>query len=252
MFTSERHEEILRRLHRDGKVKVKTMSELFGVSEDCIRKDLRQLEKQGLLRREYGGATALVQVFPRNVGSRKDKEAEAKQEIAQKAYDLIEDGETIFLDISTTNIYLAQRLASGKKRCIIVSNMIDILQILAKNPLLSVIGTGGNVNQELNGFVGAMTIQIIEKHHFDRSFIGTLGVDAAFSSLMTFDLEDGLVKECVISHSTLSYVCMDATKFYRSGNYSYAPLSAVDTLICDSHLDGKMKKKLKESKINFL
>ncbi|NBK98051.1 MAG: DeoR/GlpR transcriptional regulator [Erysipelotrichia bacterium] len=252
MFTRERHEQILYKLQVEGKVKVKELSEMFLVSEDCIRKDLKQLEEAGHLKRAYGGAIATSPSLIRDVFARKDKDAEVKKEIAKKAYDLIEDKETIFLDISTTNIYLAQLLAAGKKSCIIVSNMIEILQILAKNPLLNVIGTGGKVNVELNGFVGAMTLNVIKQHYFDRCFIGTLGVDESFSQLTTFDLEDGLVKAAAIANAKTKYVVMDAHKFASCGNYKFAKLQDIDLIITDSKIDTKSKKKLKETKINYI
>lgn len=252
MFTSERHEQIINKIQEEGKVKVKELSEIFGVSEDCIRKDLKQLEAKGHLKRVYGGAIASDMDLIRNVFARKDKDATVKKEIAQKAYELIENGETIFLDISTTNIYLAQLLAAGKKSCIIVSNMIEILQILAKNPLLNVIGTGGNVNMELNGFVGAMTLSIIKQHYIDRCFIGTLGVDADLTHLTTFDLDDGLVKEAAINNSKIKYVVMDANKFSSCGNFKFSNLHDIDMIITDSKIDTKIKKKLKANKIQYI
>lgn len=252
MFTSERHEQILHKLQIEGKVKVKELSEKFAVSEDCIRKDLKQLEEAGHLKRAYGGAIATDDRLIRDVFARKDKDADVKREIAQKAYDVIESGETIFLDISTTNIYLAQLLATGKKSCIIVSNMIEILQILAKNPLLNVIGTGGNVNMELNGFVGAMTLSIIKQHYFDRCFIGTLGVDESLTYLTTFDLDDGLVKEAAIKNSKLKYVVMDTNKFKSCGKFKFSNLHDIDMIITDSKIDTKIKKKLKANKIQYI
>lgn len=252
MFTSERHEQILQKLENEGKVKVKELSDLFQVSEDCIRKDLKQLEHTGKLERAYGGAIAKDQGLIRDVFARKDKDADIKKEIAQKAFDCIQDGDTIFLDVSTTNIYLAQRLATSKKPCIIISNMIEILQILAQNPLLTVIGTGGNVNLELNGFVGATTLSMLEKHTFDKAFIGTLGVEDSFTYLTTFDLDDGLVKECAIKNTKTTYVMMDAKKFYSAGNFKFSKLTAIDYIITDTKIDKSMKKKLKEGKINYL
>lgn len=253
MFTTERHAQIVQTLQAEGTVKVKELSERFAVSEDCIRKDLKQLEARNQCKRVYGGAVVDADPFMiRNIFERKDKDADVKKEIAQKAYDVIQDGETIFLDVSTTNIYVAQLLASSKKRCIVISNMIDILQTLAKNPLLTVIGTGGNVNLELNGFVGAATLHIVEQHYFDRCFIGTLGIDKDFMNLTTFDLDDGLIKECVIKNSKVKYVVMDSHKFDRTGNFKFVKVAKIDYIISDSNLSNSVKKELKKKKIKFL
>lgn len=252
MFTSERHDAIIEKLKNEGKVKVKELSTLFQVSEDCIRKDLKQLELAGKCRRAYGGAIIKEEDFIRDVFKRKDQYTKEKQKIAHKAYDLIENGETIFLDISTTNIYLARLLANGKKSCIIVSNMIDILQTLAKNPFLTVIGTGGNVNLELNGFVGAATIDIVSKHIFDRCFIGTLGIMEDDLSLTTFDLDDGLVKAKVIENTRNRYVVMDTHKFHESGNFKFICCDKMSGIITNDAIDTKWLKKLRKHKIDVI
>ena len=125
MFIEERHEAILRTLHEHGKVKVRDLSEKFQVTDDCIRKDLKVLENAGCLKRTYGGAI-LSQDYPleRDVVDRRNVNVEKKAAIAEKALGLIRDNETIFLDISTTNIKLAELLVEKHRRVVVVSNMI--------------------------------------------------------------------------------------------------------------------------------
>lgn len=251
MFTSERHTAIIEQLQKEGRVKVKDLSVEFEVSEDCIRKDLKQLELHGKCKRAYGGAIVTGEEYTRDVFKRKDHFSKEKKEIAEKAYKKIQNGDTIFLDISTTNMYLATLLANGKKTCIVISNMIDILQTLAKNPLLTVIGTGGNVNLELNGFVGAATVAIVSKHTFDISFMGTLGINEANLSLTTFDMEDGLVKAAVIANSRKSYIVMDTHKFKQFGNYNYISCHKVSGIITNNALDSTIKTKFSKNKIEI-
>lgn len=143
MFTEERQSAIENCLRENGKVKVKELSEMFQVTEDCIRKDLKILENAGKLKRTYGGAI-LSQDYPlkRDVVDRRQFNLDKKRTIAAKAFKLIKNNETIFLDISTTNIELAKLLATSNMRVVVVSNMIDILQILATNPSITAIGTG--------------------------------------------------------------------------------------------------------------
>ena len=134
MFTEERQSAIERCLRENGKVRVKELSEKFQVTEDCIRKDLKILENAGKLKRTYGGAI-LSQDYPleRDVVDRRNYHLDKKKTIASKAFKLIKNNETIFLDISTTNIELAKLLAASDMRVVVVSNMIDILQILASS-----------------------------------------------------------------------------------------------------------------------
>ena len=136
MFTEERQSAIEKCLRENGKVKVKELSEMFQVTEDCIRKDLKTLENAGKLKRTYGGAI-LSQDYPlkRDVVDRRQFNLDKKRTIAAKAFKLIKNNETIFLDISTTNIELAKLLATSNMRGVVVSNMIDILQILADTVL---------------------------------------------------------------------------------------------------------------------
>ncbi|MFQ9152879.1 MAG: hypothetical protein ACLR6B_16720 [Blautia sp.] len=89
---------------------------------------------------------------------------------------MIRDNETIFLDISTTNIKLAELLVEKHRRVVVVSNMIDILQVLAKSPLITAVGTGGIMYQTVNGFMGAAAMEMIRQYSFDRAFVGTCGL----------------------------------------------------------------------------
>ena len=178
MFTEERQNAIEKCLREKGKVRVKELSEMFQVTEDCIRKDLKILENAGRLKRTYGGAI-LSQEYPleRNVVDRRMYNLDKKKVIAAKASKLIKNNETIFLDVSTTNIELARLIASSGMHVVVVSNMIDILQILAANPSITAIGTGGTMYHSVNGFMGAAAIEVIKQYSFDRAFLGSCGVD---------------------------------------------------------------------------
>ena len=114
MFTEERQNAIEKCLREKGKVRVKELSEMFQVTEDCIRKDLKILENVGRLKRTYGGAI-LSQEYPleRNVVDRRMYNLDKKKVIAAKAFKLIKNNETIFLDVSTTNIELARLACCG-------------------------------------------------------------------------------------------------------------------------------------------
>lgn len=234
MFTEERQEAIIHALHQTGKIKVREMSLKFQVTDDCIRKDLKALENAGRLKRTYGGAI-LSQDYPlkRDVVDRKDLNVGKKAVIAQKAAALIKDGETIFMDISSTNIQLAHILAASGRRLVVVSNMIDILQILAKNPAITAVGTGGTMYQTVNGFMGAAAIELIKQYSFDRAFVGSCGVDFTDSSITTLGAEDGLTKKAALLSSRHKYVVMEKDKFYFNESFKFAHLDDIDGIITD-------------------
>lgn len=238
MFTEERLDAIIQCLHQDGKVRVKNLSEQFQVTEDCIRKDLKVLENAGKLKRTYGGAI-LSQDYPleRDVIDRRTYNEDKKIIIAKKAADLIKDHETIFLDISTTNIKLAEILVETRKRLVVVSNMIDILQILAKSSTITPIGTGGTMYRTVNGFMGAATIEIIKQYSFDRAFIGSCGVDMVDLSITTLGVEDGLTKKAALQSSRHKYVVMERDKFYFNDSYKFAHFDDINGIITDETPD---------------
>lgn len=234
MFHKERHDMIVEYVQERGRASVSELAEHFDVTEDCIRKDLKQLDGQGAIERVYGGAISASSVPERSVYKRMNVNTAEKATIAQKAYDQIEEGETIFLDISTTNVLLAGLLAKGHKRCIVMSNMVDALQELATNPALTVICTGGYVNLETNGYVGALTVSMLEPVHFDKAFVGAVGVDLDSGEVSTFDVDDGLVKRCVVRNAAKRFLVVDAHKFKARGNYLFARLGDFDAVITDS------------------
>ena len=232
MFTEERQSAIEKCLRENGKVKVKELSEMFQVTEDCIRKDLKILENVGKLKRTYGGAI-LSQDYPlkRDVVDRRQFNLDKKRTIAAKAFKLIKNNETIFLDISTTNIELAKLLAASNMRVVVVSNMIDILQILATNPSITAIGTGGTMYQTVNGFMGAATIEVIKQYSFDRAFIGSCGVDMTDCAITTLGVEDGLTKKAAVHSSRHKYVVMERDKFYFNDSYKYAYFDDISGIV---------------------
>lgn len=238
MFTAERHEAIERHLLENGRVRVKELSEEFQVTEDCIRKDLKALENAGRLKRTYGGAI-LSRDYPlkRDVVDRRNYHLEKKKLIAVKAIELIKNNETVFLDISTTNIELAQLIAASQLRLTVVSNMIDILQILANNTLITTIGTGGTMYQGVNGFMGIATVDVIKQYSFDRAFIGSCGIDITDGAITTLGVEDGLTKKAALNSARHKYVVMERDKFYFNESYKFAHLDDIDGIVTDEYPD---------------
>lgn len=235
MFIEERLEKIMQMLMAQGTVKVKDLSAKFQVTEDCIRKDLKCLENAGRLKRTYGGAL-LSQDYPlkRDVIDRRETNTDKKQLIAAKVCEVIRNNETIFLDISTTNIRVAQMLAASGRRLTVVTNMIDILQALAVCPDITAIGTGGIMYRTVNGFMGAAAIEIIKQYSFDRAFLGTCGLDMTDCSITTLGVEDGLTKRAALQSSRHKYLVMESDKFHFNDSYKFAHFDDIEAIITDS------------------
>jgi DeoR/GlpR family transcriptional regulator of sugar metabolism len=250
VFMKERHDLIIQEVNENGRVTVTELAERFGVSEDSIRRDLGILADQGLLERVYGGAVSVQTLPDRNIAKRTEAAGE-KHAIAAKAYQQIEDGDTIYLDVSTTVLALAELVGAGNKRVTAVSNSLDILHALAQNPLVTAIGTGGNVHALQNAFVGSATLQMLESYSFDRVFIGAAGVNLDDGGVTTFEADDGIIKSCVIKHSKASYLLFDQQKLRRNGAYRFASVSEVSCVVCDE-LSDKARKVLEDEGVDCL
>ena len=235
MFLEERQEAILNLLARDGKVRVKDLSEMFKVTEDCIRKDLGALEKQGKLKRTYGGAVVRREnLHMLEVSKHRNTDVEAKRRIAQAAVKLIHDKDMVFLDISTSNLAIAELLVKTDREMTVVTNMIDILVVLARNPKIRLVFAGGKINKSRDGFWGGMTLDFISRLKPDIAFVGAVGVDVKENSVSTYDIEDGINKAAIVRVAKRAYVVAEARKLSNDGNYNYTSLDTLSGLITDS------------------
>lgn len=255
MFLEERQEKILDILNKKGKVVVKELSELFRVTEDCIRKDLTKMEKRGLLKRTYGGAIPSDNTHPGHanvVSDRNDTNVSEKRMIAKKAMRLINDGDVIFLDVSTTNVELAKEIIKQKKKVKVVSNMLSIANLFAADCSVDFILIGGTLNREQNGTLGAMALQAMEKFRFDCAFLGVVGADAENDEVSTYLSEDGMMKYQAIKRSTKAYLIMEKKKFFFKGNYVYAKLEDFDGVICEDKPEESTIELLEKYKVTII
>ena len=231
MFVEERQSLIIEELHEKGRVRVKELSERFKVSEDLIRKDLSALEDKGLLKKAYGGAVMIKENVHRKVASqRKNVHTEEKRRIAKKALEYIKDGDIIYLDISTVNIELAHLLVRDHRQVSVVTNMLDVVNILVKSDL-SVTFIGGELDYGRDGFVGSLALAMVNNFRFDKAFMGVVGVDCHENAVMTYMANDGLMKKNVVHHSRESYMMCEGEKFSQVGNYKYAQIEDFSGII---------------------
>lgn len=249
VFPKQRRKTILELINSKGHVTVDALSREFGVSVDSIRKDLKFLADQGLCRREYGGAVRVRESSgfgePDGVPVISDSPAianvaddtvlgdEGRKAVAQRAYMEINDGDAIFLDISKTNLYLADLIAQGDKRLIVTTNMLEIPQRLANNPKVTALATGGYLNTQLTGFIGSATISLLEPLLFAKAFISANGVDLETSAVLTDGMDDGMVKQKVLKNASHRFLLADRAKFLTRKGYRFASINDFTAVITD-------------------
>lgn len=240
MFLEERYEKIIELLEKKGRVTVKELSQIFNVTEDCIRKDLRELENRGNLKRVYGGA-----MIQRNhsdikpLDERKNINIDTKRSAALRAVDLIEGGDIIFLDVSTTNLEMAKILNKMNIKITVVSNMLEIILELRNNPTIRTISIGGEFNKEVGAIVGAAANRYISEFTFDKAFIGVCGVNMDTGNISTLDLEDGNTKKTIIKCSNKSYILMENEKFNYDEFFKFASITDISSIITEQGIINK-------------
>lgn len=247
MLALERQESIIDQVNRQGSVKVKDLSVMYEVTEDCIRKDLSLLEKKGALKKTYGGAVRIKE-NPHMYKSidRSLYTSEERMTIAKKAIRLLEENDTIFLDVSVSSIEIAKLIQISKINLTVISNMVEVLNVLSNCSHVSMIFVGGELNDEGDGFWGTLSSQMIKSFKIDKAFLGVVGVDYIKGQLSTYHIDDGVMKNEVLKQSIISYVLCEKRKFSEYGNYVFASLEDVSGIILSKIPNESIKISLEE------
>ena len=241
MFLEERQAKILEMLDRDGKVLVKELAEIFGVTEDSIRKDLSSMELDGKLKRTYGGAVSISEKLQMTEANRRRiSDVESKRKIAAAAVKLMQPQDLIFLDISTISIAAAQILEKTELNLKILTNMVDVLVMLARNPKIQLYFAGGLINQSRDGFSDALNLEFLSSFRPDVAFIGASGVDIKKNSLTSRNTAGGVQKSRMIEQSKTVYIIAESRKIGIESTYCFAKLDRVDGIITETALPANL------------
>lgn len=236
MFPEERRTEIARVIEEVGRVTVPDLAARLGVTEDLVRRDLKQLADEGHCQRVYGGATRVENVRERPMSARIDQHSAEKLACARKALPLVSPGQTIYLDMSSTCVQLARLIAEAGIECTVVTPMVDTLVALANARRVTTLCCGGTMRGELSGLTGSIALDVVGRFRFDAAFMGAYGIDAETGEVSTFDADDGQLKRAAMARASRSYLLCETRKLSAFGSYRYARLSDFDALACE---DGK-------------
>lgn len=254
MFIEERHKHILDLLERDGKVLVKDLSIQFQVSESMIRKDLQTLEKNNLLQRTYGGAINIKRTIinAERLFKRVEKNTELKEVIAKKAYELINDGDTIFLDPSSISYLLTKLLIQSNKNITLITNMVEISSLLHLDLKMNVIFIGGDYNAFVGGNIGCHSIEQIKLYRCNKSFIGCSGIDLRDGNVSSGISEDAGTKKAMMSISKKLYLMAPNERFNLDGIFNFSNISDFHSIITETLPSDAIMTLLKQYDVNLV
>lgn len=227
-----RREQILRYLSQHDRSSVVELSQHLGVSEVTVRKDLDVLEGQGMLTRVHGGATVSGRGrMERYFAAREQEALEEKRRIAQAAAALIQSGQRIFLDGSTTALQVA-RLIKDREDLIVVTNGLYTALELNFSAGITTIVVGGTMRHRSSSLVGSLNINSLRRLRFDQGFFGARALTAE-DGLMEADLDEAQLKQQMVSAAQVVVGIVDSSKFEARSFSAFALPHEIDRIISD-------------------
>jgi DeoR/GlpR family transcriptional regulator of sugar metabolism len=231
MLASERHRAILEHLDRSGAVRVSELARFLSVTEETIRRDLKTLDDQQRLERTHGGAVSLRPEDGRRelpLSLRRSAYRAEKHEIALAALALIQPGQTIALDASSTASQLAALLPD--EPLTVVTNSLDIAMLLAGRAHLEVIGTGGTLDREALAYTGLHAERTLESIQIDQLFFSCRGLDPD-RGLSEIKENHAAIKLKMLRTCRQKTLMADRSKIGVASRVYFAQLHDVDRII---------------------
>ncbi|HDR2832868.1 TPA: DeoR/GlpR transcriptional regulator [Enterobacter mori] len=234
MLTSQRKQLILEKLEAEGQVQSTALSVHFSVSEDTIRRDLRELAAEGRLQRVHGGALpASSAVVP--FAERKTVKMDAEKNVARKGAQLISAGQVVIIDGGTTTAELITFLPPDLQ-ITVVTHSPSIALGLVEHPLIDVILIGGRLYKHSIVTVGAAAIEGIGNIHADLFFMGVTGIHPE-AGLTTGDFEEACIKRAFSGRAAETIVLASPEKINTASSFAIGEVSLANTMVVEDGTD---------------
>jgi len=228
VLSQERKTYMLSILQKDGSIVAKDVSQDLNLSEDTIRRDLRALARQGLLKRVHGGAVP-VAAANASFSDREHIATPEKTEIGARAARMIQPGSTVFVDGGTTAVQLARHLPADLNATVVTHSLNVALQLLTHDQIVVEI-VGGRLMRHSVVTTGAATIAWLNRYRPDQCFIGMTGIHPD-QGITTGDGEDAEVKRAIIARSGSAILLASSEKFGAVASFEIAPWSQIDGVV---------------------
>jgi DeoR/GlpR family transcriptional regulator of sugar metabolism len=248
----ERRQSLLDILRRQPGLRVPEIAQALDVSEGTVRNDLNALEREGRLKRVHGGAVLIGQDQFQNISfvRRYNQNPAAKTAIAHEAALLVNDGDSIFLDASSTAYYLARALADRAKLRV-MTNGFEVARELAQDASNAVILVGGVVNNDSSSVTGLLSEQIIADLHIEKAFFSCSGFSVE-RGMTEVHFEEAQIKRKAIESSREVIALVDSSKMGKEDLTPFARPDQIVHLITDSGLSPEWAAKIRQRGINLV
>ena len=252
MIQEERRTLILKALEERPLLKLEDLSLRLGVSIDTIRRDLKSMDREGLLQYIRGGAKALrrkEQFY--SFRGREIINIELKKEASQKALEWVKKGDVIFLNSGTTNTIFARELTRAMIPCTVITNNIAAATAAAANPRCSVQVLGGRLDSEEQSTYGADCLSQVAAVYPDLCFLSVNSLEIT-AGMTDFRMEEIPIMQTAMRHARQCAAIMDSTKAGRIAKRQVFPAGSMPPIFMDSRLPPEEKAKYLAKGIQIL
>jgi DeoR/GlpR family transcriptional regulator of sugar metabolism len=242
-LAAARRAAIADQLRNSGSVTVAELEERFGISSMTARRDLADLERQGLARRTHGGAVLpSIAAHEDSFSSRMGTATEVKSALARAAAARVLEGEAIFLDGSSTAWHTAQALIERSVSCTVITNSLPIMELLANHASakIELIGIGGQLRRLTQSYVGPFAVHTTLGHYADRCFFSVKGLTAD-GALTDADPLEAEIKRAMIAHAEEAVLLADRSKLSARGLNVIGRLSDLTGIIIDGAVPAPLR-----------
>ena len=252
MLAIQRLKEIEKILNEKGSVIISTLSKQFNVSEETIRRDLDKLEKTKVLKRVRGGAYLQSETDKQVPLEIREKiYLEEKHEIANKAIEFIQDGDTLMIDSSTTAVCVAQIVDKYEKKVTVITNSIRVVEVFQDSKWVKIVCVGGSFRKRTKSFIGSQAVNQLETLYANKAFVSCTAVNRKFG--VTDDSErEAEIRRKMIANSEETFLIVDRTKFDNLESHLICGLEKINHIITDQKLSNEWEEYLKKLKIDIV
>jgi DeoR/GlpR family transcriptional regulator of sugar metabolism len=227
-----RKAHILERVSAEESISVADIAETLGVSEMTIRRDLAELEKEGLLKRVHGGAvSSFGRAYEPPYALRNAQLAGAKQAIARAAADMVVEGDSVALDVGST-VHEVARFLSRRRGLTVITPSVRVLELFLRNKDVRTIVSGGVLRTGEESLVGDLACHAFRDLFVDKLFLGLGGIDAE-NGLSEYNWDDALVKRAMIRSAKEVIVVADSSKFGRTAFARIGEIRDIHAVVTD-------------------
>lgn len=249
LLYNERTEIILQQIQLQSSVKISELSELLHVSIDTVRRDLKAMEQEGLVKYLRGGA-CLPEAYTAfsNFKGREVIHSDLKREACRKALEYVKEGDIVALNSGTTNTILAQEMATHVKNITVVTNNLAAVNVLMQASHIRVIAIGGEVDSAEQSTYGTVCEQEFSRYFPDITFLSINAVNYK-DGFTDFRLSEMGVIRFLSEHSRKVIAVMDSSKLGKRSKCKVLSLDSVERLIMDNHISEGIREKYREKGI---